>query len=278
MKTSLNIKNKLRMIAEMESDSIFQILEYPHLAGGKDLSTAINYKIMEDAGVRLKQVRIILDDSEVRLESGALSYLKGDIKIESKSGGVLGLGKKIFSSAVTGETTFKPLYKGKGEIFLEPSFGYYALIELENEEIIIDDGVFYACEESIDIKVHMQKSISAMALGNEGIFQTKLSGSGIVVLEIPVPEDEIFKCNLINDTLKIDGNFAILRSSGVDFTVEKASKSIISSATSGEGFLNVYRGTGEVWLIPTAAIYEKISRNGISGSITNPGGISNTKV
>lgn len=278
MKTSLNIKNKLKMVAEMEGDSTFQVLEYPHLAGGRDLSTAISYKIMEDAGVRLKQVRIILDDSEVRLESGALSYLKGDIKIESKVGGVLGLGKKLFSSAVTGETAFKPLYKGTGELFLEPSFGYYALIELEDEEIIIDDGVFYACEESIDIEVHMQKNISAMALGNEGIFQTKLSGNGIVVLEIPVPEEEIFKCNLTNDTLKIDGNFAILRSSGINFTVEKASKSIVGTATSGEGFLNVYRGTGEVWLIPTAAIYNKISAGGISQSLVNPGGTSNTKV
>lgn len=278
MKTNLNIKNKLRMVSEMEGDSVFQILEYPHLGGAKNLGTAINYRLMEEAGIRLKQVRIILDDSEVRLESGALSYLKGDIKIESKVGGVLGLGKKLFSSAVTGETAFKPLYRGTGEIFLEPSFGYYALIELEDEEIIIDDGVFYACEESVDIEVHMQKSVSAMALGNEGIFQTKLSGNGVVVLELPVPEDEIFKCNLTNDTLKVDGNFAILRSSGVSFTVEKASKSIIGTATSGEGFLNVYKGTGEVWLIPTADIYNKISIGGINEMLVNPGGTSNTKV
>ena len=42
---------------------------------------------------------------------------------------------------------FKPILKGTGEIFLEPTFGYFTLIELEDEEIIIDDGMFYACEE-----------------------------------------------------------------------------------------------------------------------------------
>ena len=73
-----------------------------------------------------------------------------------------------------------------------------------------------------------------------------------------MPESEIFKCVLINDTLKVDGNFAILRTGNIEFSVEKSSKSIVSSLTSGEGFVNVYRGSGEVWLIPTKNIYNKL--------------------
>ena len=104
----------------------------------------------------------------------------------------------------------------------------------------------------------MQRTLSSSLLGNEGLYQTKLSGSGIVALEIPVPESEIFKCVLINDTLKVDGNFAILRTGNIEFSVEKSSKSIVGSLTSGEGFVNVYRGSGEVWLIPTKNIYNKL--------------------
>ena len=271
MRTSLNITNNLNLKAEMRNDSIFQILEYDDLRGSEDVNLAVKLNFMREAGLKLKQVRILLDDSAVQLESGALSYLKGDIKIQNKMGGPLGLGKKLFNSKVTGEPIFKPTYSGTGEIFLEPSFGQFALVELQDDEIIVDDGMFYACEEGIEVSSVMQKSISSLILGNEGAFQTRISGDGLVVLELPVPETEIFKCKLNNDELKVDGNFAILRTGDIEFTVEKATKSIIGTATSGEGFLNVYRGTGDVWLVPTKSVYQNI-QNMRFGDMFNPGG------
>lgn len=276
MRTSMNIQNKLTMLSEMSNDSKFQVLEFDQLEGATDIETALGLQIMNNSGIKLRQVRIILEDSSVKLESGALSYMKGDIDIKTKTGGVVGLGKKFLNSKLTGETMFKPTYEGTGEIFLEPSFGHFALIELEDEEVIVDDGLFYACEEDIEIGAAMQKSVSSMLFGNEGIYQTSISGSGIVVLEIPVPESEIFKCKLFNDTLKVDGNFAVLRTSNVKFTVEKSS-SLIGSATNGEGLLNVYSGTGEVWLLPTKSIYQDLRVEGLN-SLSNPGGSSNVEI
>ena len=260
MRTSLIIENKINMITEMRGDSVFQVLEYDSLKGGNSLELAVKLNQMKEANIKLRQVRIILEDSSVNIEKGALS-------------------KKLFSSKVTGESTFKPKYEGTGDIFLEPSFGHYALIELEDDEIIVDDGLFYACESSVEITAHMNKSLSSMVLGNEGVFQTKLSGNGIVVLEIPVPEEEVFKCKINNDVLKVDGNFAILRTGDIEFTVEKSSKSLVSTATGGEGLLNVFRGTGEVWLIPTKSVYEKLEKGWNSlRPLTDPKGSSNTKV
>ncbi|MBX7330773.1 AIM24 family protein [Clostridium chauvoei] len=267
MRTSLNINNKLTMISEMRNDTIFQVLEYDDLEGANNLSTSIQLDFMKKSGVKLKQVRIILDESAVKLEAGALSYMKGDIEIINKVNGVRGFGKKFFSSKVTGESTFKPIFQGKGEIFLEPSFGHYALIELEDEEIIVDGGLFYACEETVDVKATMQKNISAMVFGDEGAYQTKLSGSGIVLLEIPIPEQEILRCKMYRDTLKVDGNFALLRTANIEFTVEKSGTSLIGTALNGEGLLNVYRGTGEVWLAPTKGIYDDLNKRGLSGII-----------
>ena len=276
MRTSMNIQNKLTMLSEMRNDSKFQILEFDRLEGATDVGTALGLQIMNDSGIKLRQVRIILEDSSVKLESGALSYMKGEIEIKTKTGGVVGLGKKFLNSKLTGETMFKPTYEGTGEIFLEPSFGHFALIELEDEEIIVDDGLFYACEEDVEVGAAMQKSVSSMLFGNEGIYQTSISGSGIVVLEIPVPESEIFKCKLFNDTLKVDGNFAVLRTSNVKFTVEKSS-SLIGSVTNGEGLLNVYSGTGEVWLLPTMSIYQDLRLEGLN-ALSNPEGSRNTEV
>ena len=276
MRTSMNIQNKLTMLSVMRNDSKFQILEFDRLEGATDVGTALGLQIMNDSGIKLRQVRIILEDSSVKLESGALSYMKGEIEIKTKTGGVVGLGKKFLNSKLTGETMFKPTYEGTGEIFLEPSFGHFALIELEDEEIIVDDGLFYACEEDVEVGAAMQKSVSSMLFGNEGIYQTSISGSGIVVLEIPVPESEIFKCKLFNDTLKVDGNFAVLRTSNIKFTVEKSS-SLIGSVTNGEGLLNVYSGTGEVWLLPTMSIYQDLRLEGLN-SLANPEGSRNTEV
>lgn len=264
MRSSLNFTNKLKMLCEMEGDSKFQILQYESLEGASDVGTALGLNIIRENGIKLKQIRIALDNSSVILEPGVLSYMKGDIDIKSKTGGVFGFGKKLLTSKLTGETVFKPTYSGSGEIFLEPSFGNFALIELEDDEIIVDDGMFFACEDSIEVGVSIQKNVSSALLGNEGLCQTKISGSGIVALEVPVPENEIFKCVLVDDTLKVDGDFAILRTGNIEFTVEKSSKSIVGSATSGEGLVNVYRGSGEVWLVPTKSAYKDLRIKGLA--------------
>ncbi|WP_459836488.1 AIM24 family protein [Clostridium carnis] len=277
MRTSVNINNKLTMISEMSNDTIFQILEYDDLEGASDLNTSMQIDFMKKSKVKLRQVRIILDDSAVKIESGSLSYMKGNIEIVNKTGGVIGLGRKFFSSKVTGESMFKPVLRGTGEVFLEPTFGHYTLIELEDEEIIVDDGLFYACEESIEVEPIMQKTVSSIIFGNEGLYQTKLKGSGIVLLEIPVPEKEILRCKMFRDTLKVDGNFSILRTSNITFTVEKSSTTLIGTAFNGEGLLNVYRGSGEVWLAPTKAVYNKLMDGGLK-DISDPDGESDTEI
>lgn len=264
MRSSLRFTNKLNMLAEMEYESKFQILEYENLDGAMDVQTALGLNIMRENGIKLKQIRIILEDSSVKLEPGSLSYMKGNIEIKSKQGGLIGFGKKIISSKLTGETAFRPTYSGTGEIFLEPSFGHFALLELEDDEIIVSDNMFYASEESLEINAAIQKNVSSAFLGNEGLYQTRIEGSGIVALKIPVPETEIFKCILINDTLRVDGNLAILRTGNIEYSVEKSSKSIVGTAVSGEGLVNVYRGTGEVWLMPTKGVYKNLNMNGIS--------------
>ena len=263
MRSSLRFTNKLNMISQMENDSLFQILEYDNLNGAHNVETALGLNIMRESGVKLKQIRIVLDDSSVKIEPGALSYMKGDISIKNKVGGVLGLGKKLISSKLTNEKTFKPTYTGSGDIFLEPSFSNFALLELEDDEIIVDSGLFYACESGIEVDAAIQDNVSSALLGNEGLFQTRIKGEGIVALKVPVPETEIFKCVLVDDVLKIDGNFAILRTGNIEFSVEKSSRSIIGSNLNGEGLVNVYRGTGEVWLVPTKKIYDELERKGI---------------
>jgi uncharacterized protein (AIM24 family) len=278
MKSNINFnKDLITTIDKVENERIsIEILQYDDLTGGNSASDSMMLYFMKKSNVKLRQVKMTMKNTAVRLEAGALYMLKGDIEMDNKMGGLIGLGKKFLKSSVTGETTFRPTYKGSGELYLEPSYGHYVIIELENEEVIVDDGVFYACEDTVDVGVFMQKNLSSAVLGNEGLFQVKLSGTGFVILEVPVPKEEILEVELNNETLKVDGNFAILRTEGVIFTVETSSKSLIGSATSGEGLLNVFKGRGKVWLVPTEIAYRRLGYG--VGRMSNPGGSSNTKI
>ena len=136
---------------------------------------------------------------------------------------------------------------------LEPTYKHIMLMDVsEWGTVVLDDGLFLACEDSLQQKTIARSNVSSAVLGGEGLFNLVLSGNGIAALESPVPVEELIVFNLENDVVKIDGNMAIAWSGSLNFTVEKSGKSLIGSATSGEGLVNVYRGTGKILMAPTA--------------------------
>lgn len=250
----------------------FELLEYKPLTGSETLEIAKQLYVLKQSGVHLRQLRVRLENDGIRTEPGALQFFKGRIEMESSTGmgeGVGGLVKGALAAARTGETLFKPLYKGTGEIYLEPTFGHYWFMQLNNQTLYADQGLFCCSENSVNIGAHKVESFSARVAGGEGRYQTKVMGTGIVVFRIPVPLSEIMELTLNDETLQVDGSFALLRTSGIEFSVEKASKSLMGAVTSGEGLLQTFRGTGRVWIAPTQAIYERMAGMGIAtGNLT----------
>ncbi|MFH5184115.1 AIM24 family protein [Paenibacillus sp. TAB 01] len=268
-------KTQVLLSKETERTRI-EVLGYEQLAGSDDIGSSEILYFLQQSGSRLKQVKVTLNNSSVLLESGALHFMKGHIDVQNNAGGVGGMLKKFISSSLTGESMFKPVYSGSGEIYLEPSFGHYLLLDLKNEQLVADKGMFYACESTISVGVERMKNLSSAIAGGEGLFQTKLAGSGLCVLSSPVPDDEITKIQLNKEKLQVDGNFALLRRGNIQYTVEKSSKSIFGSLTSGEGLLQTFTGTGEVWVAPTQSVYEQLKAHRL-GSLIKAGGSSNTK-
>jgi uncharacterized protein (AIM24 family) len=241
--------------------TVFELLEYDELLSDGSPASAEQFYNLNRAGARLRQLRIRLSNDAVRTEPGALQFARGTIEMVSDTGtggGVGGLLKGALAAARTGETLFKPLYRGVGELYLEPGFHYYWLMELKEQTFYADQGLFSCCEDSVKVEAHKVESFSARVAGGEGRYQTKISGSGVVALSIPVAPKEIIPITLNNETLQVDGSFALLRTGDVRFTVEKASTSYVGAVTSGEGLLQVFRGPGTVWLAPTLAVYEKL--------------------
>ena len=251
---------KLKVLQQMNvGNTTFEVIELGPLEGATTPQMAERLYFTQQAGLTLKQVRITLNNSKIKTEAGALYLYKGHIESETKIGGAGGALKKMISGSLTDESAVKPAYFGTGEVWLEPSFKHYFLLNLEGESIIVDKGLFYACSDGIQISASMQQNMSSAFLGGEGLFQRKLSGHGVVVLECEVPNSEIMTFDISNgEVLKVDGNFAIIRTEGVQFSVTKSDKSLLKSAMNGEGLLNTFTGTGRVFLAPTAPIYRKL--------------------
>ena len=98
----------------------------------------------------------------------------------------------------------------------------------------------------------MRSNLSSAVAGGEGLFNLGVTGNGVLCLESASPREELIEITLQNDVLKIDGNMAVAWSGTLEFTVERSGKSLIGSAASGEGLVNVYRGTGKVLLAPVS--------------------------
>ncbi len=267
MRKAIGTRENIRILEEFESGGLrVEVLEYEKLCGLTSPHMAEDVYFMEKQHIRARQIALYLNNEKVTIERGAMSYFQGNIQMVSgvTMGNAIG---RMFRGAVTGEQMAQPEYTGTGLLVLEPSFRHFLVLELApNERITIDDGMFYCAQGSVSVRAVAQRTLSSAALGGESLFQTELCGPGIIILESAVPMSEIDVIELNNDVLKVDGNFAILRSSNLDFTVERSAKTLVGSAVSGEGLVNVYRGTGSVWLAPTLKIYQSMHTPVISSS------------
>ena len=205
-----------------------------------------------EMNVRKRQVICDLSKANITLQAGAMQWMVGNVKATTGIKGVGDLFGKAVRGKMTGESAIKPEYTGDGTLVLEPTYRHILLLNVAdwNGSVVLEDGLFLACDANLKHKAVMRSSLSSAVAGNEGLFNLGIQGEGVLCLESPCPREELIEVTLQNDVLKIDGNMAIAWSGSLDFTVERSGKSLIGSAASGEGLVNVYRGTGKVLMSP----------------------------
>ena len=233
------------------SKGAFSVIEYQ-----RDLSVmpqnAMNAYFCNEMNVRKRQVVCDLSKANITVQAGAMQWMAGNVNATTGIKGVGDLLGKAVRGSVTKESAIKPEYTGNGTLVLEPTYKHILLIDVAdwNGSIVLDDGLFLACESTLKHKAVMRSNLSSAVAGNEGLFNLGIQGNGVLCLESFCPAEELIEISLDNDVLKIDGNMAIAWSGSLNFTVERSGKSLIGSAASGEGLVNDYRGTGKVLLAP----------------------------
>lgn len=230
-----------------------EVMEYKHLRG-TGLPAEMFYR--DKLGQRLKTIRVTLQNGQFFTEPGQLHYMVGALEISTTGGGGLGgILSRAVKALATGESMYKTAYTGMGTIFLEPTFKHFLLVQIDKDEVVCDRGAFVAAAGAIDIGVKKPDSIVAGALSGEGFFQPVLRGTGIVILESPVPPEELMTVELENDQLVVDGNLAFARTGNIRMSIEKSQKSLLGTVRGGEGIVTIFKGTGVVWLAPTERVY-----------------------
>ena len=243
----LNNKN----VQITEEGGPFSIIEWQ-----KDLSvspsTAETKYYMHLMNCKKRQVVCELSHNGVLLQAGAMQWFGGGVKMTS---GIKGVGDaigKMMKGKVTGESMSKPEYTGDGMVVTEPTYKHLLIEDVSKWRggMVIKDGLFLACENTIKLDVVHRENVSSAVAGGMGFFNLCLRGNGYAVLESDTPRAELIELVLDQDEVKIDGPLAVAWDSSLTFTVERSSRSLVGSAMSGEGLVNVYRGTGRILMSP----------------------------
>ena len=119
-------------------------------------------------------------------ERGSMSWMSPNMEMKTNGGGGL---KKALGRMFSGESIFMNEYSprgGSGMIAFASSFpGSIIPMEITpGNGIIVQKRGFLAMEKGLDLSIYFQKRIGAGFFGGEGFIMQKITGNGIVFLEI----------------------------------------------------------------------------------------------
>ena len=248
------------VIARMDGDeSIIEVIEYPslNLTRRPDLAAIAFYA--QQMGIRLRQLRITLTGGGASIEPGMLQFSHGTITSNTTAGGAWGFLKRYVQKRFNNESIFRTTFNGNGVIYTEPTFDHYLLARIApGEEAIVDDGRYVASEVGVDNGLAFKKSISSLLLSKDEVVRTRITGKGWCVVQSPIAASDVLRIDLADQELRVDGDIVLFRKGQLVQKVAGATGDLPGLVTSGEGLVNVFRGTGQVWLAPAEHGYEQL--------------------
>lgn len=205
----------------------------------------MRYQIQGD---NMPVVICTLDAGETMVcEAGAMSWMSPNMEMETKAGGAGG----FFGRVLSGESGFQNRYTamgGEGMIAFTSSFpGNILAIEITpSRPIIIQKRAFLACTTDVKMEVFFQKKIGTALFGGEGFIMQKLSGSGVVFLEL---DGSVINYNLrAGERMLISTGHLAMMDASVSMDVQQV-KGVKNVLFGGESLFNtVVTGPGNVTL------------------------------
>ncbi len=206
----------------------------------------MNYEIK---GGNLPVVICSLNEGEMMItESGAMSWMSPNMKMETTSGGGL---RKMFGRMMSGEKLFQNHYTamgGRGMIAFASIFpGSIMPVEIgPGREIIAQKTAFLASEAGVELSIFFRKNLGSGFFGGEGFIMQKLSGMGTAFLEIDgsVVEYELKP----GQQIVVDTGYVAAMDGSVRMDIQEV-PGLKNMFFGGEGVFNtLLTGPGHIWL------------------------------
>ncbi len=181
----------------------------------------------------------------LRAEAGAMVYMSPSVSVEGKAqGGVMkGLGRMM-----TGESFFLQDLRANdkgGDVMVAPTnIGNIVEVEMKGTGWLLQKGAFLCSEPTVTTKVKSQ-GLGKALFSKEGLFIIRAEGHGKLFLG---SFGAVHKIELNNEEMIVDNGHTVAWEESLDYKVEKASKGLISSWTSGEGLVTRFKGTGTLYI------------------------------
>lgn len=191
-------------------------------------------------------LKLTMDAGEsIKCQSGAMAWMDPGIVMETKTGGLGGMFKKM----LVGESLALNHYHADqaGELVLaKHSPGDIIAFNIRETPIIAQKTAFLAATENVDFEIYLQEKAGVGFFGGEGFLMQRYTGSGYAWLEIDGAVD--VRDLAPGQSLVIDSGYVAAMEATCSMSIQRV-KGFSNVILGGEGLFNtVVTGPGKVWL------------------------------
>ena len=210
-------------------------------------------KFSMDSQMQFPLVELSLNQGEtIYIQRGSMVYHTPNVSLNTKlnaSGSGLGrFVKAVGRSMVSGESTFitqAVAESDNGNLALAPDTpGQVIALELGEKQYRLNDGAFLALDGTAFYTMERQSIGKALFGGQGGLFVMTTKGQGTLLANA---FGSIKKIELQNQEITIDNAHVVAWSQSLDYNIH-LENGFWQSIGTGEGVVNTFRGSGEVYV------------------------------
>ncbi|EHJ52173.1 TIGR00266 family protein [Streptococcus macacae] len=210
-------------------------------------------KYTVDSNMQFPLVEIVLETGEsAYIQRGSMVYHTPSVTLNTKvNGRGSGVGKLVGAigrSVTSGESFFITQAVSNaddGKLALAPSMpGQVIALKLGEKQYRLNDGAFLALDGSARYQMKSQSIGRALFGGQGGLFVMTTEGQGTLLVN---SFGSIKKIELQNQEITIDNAHVVAWSRDLNYDIH-LENGLMQSIGTGEGVVNTFRGTGEVYV------------------------------
>lgn len=210
-------------------------------------------KFSMDSHMQFPLVELSLNQGEtVYIQRGSMVYHTPNVSLNTQlNASASGLGrfvKAVGRSMVSGESTFitqAVAESDNGNLALAPDTpGQVIALELGEKQYRLNDGAFLALDGTAFYTMERQSIGKALFGGQGGLFVMTTQDQGTLLANA---FGSIKKIELQNQEVTIDNAHVVAWSQSLDYDIH-LENGFWQSIGTGEGVVNTFRGTGEVYV------------------------------